>query len=48
MARYIQDIYLGQPADFVEFMMKDYLGKNSFSEKTWNGLSVNRRGVGFF
>lgn len=47
MARYIQDIYLGQPADFVEFMMKDYLCKNSFSEKTRDGLPVNRRGDGF-
>lgn len=48
MARYIRDIYLGQPAGFVEFMMKDYLNKNSFSEKTWDGLPVNRRGAGFF
>lgn len=48
MARYIQDIYLGQPTDFVEFMMKDYLDKNSFSEKIWYGSPVNRKARGFF
>lgn len=48
MARHIQDIHLGQPTAFVEFMMKDYLCKNSFSKKTWYGSPVNRRGDGIF
>lgn len=29
-------------------MMKDYLEKNSFSQKTWKGTPVYRRGDGFF
>lgn len=48
MSRYIQDVYLGLPTDFVEFMMNDYLGKNSFSQKTWKGMPVNIRAYGFF
>lgn len=48
MARYIQDVTLNQPDDFVHFMMNDYLQKNSFSNSTKKGPSVYRRGDGFF
>ena len=48
MARYIQDVTLNQPDDFVHFMMNDYLQKNSFSQTTYKGTSVYRRGDYFF
>lgn len=44
MARYIQDVILNQPEDFVAFMMNDYLQKNSFTLKTWNGAPAYVRG----
>ena len=48
MAKYTQDRYLDKPADFVDFMIKDYLEKTSFTQKTWKGSPVYRRGDGFF
>lgn len=44
MARYIQDVVLNQPEDFVTFMMNDYLSKNSFTLKTWKGAPAYVRG----
>lgn len=44
MSRYIQDVVLNQPADFVAFMMNDYLSKNSFTLKTWKGAPAYVRG----
>lgn len=48
MARYVQDVVLNKPNDFVFFMMNDWLQKNSFKASTWKGESVYRRGDGFF
>lgn len=48
MARYVQDVVLNKPNDFVFFMMNDWLQKNSFKTSTWKGESVYRRGDGFF
>ncbi len=48
MARYVQDVTLNQPDDFVYFMMNDYMQKNSFKTANWKGNSVYRRGDGFF
>lgn len=44
MARYIQDVYLGKPDDFVHFMMNDYLQKNGFSMSDWKGEPAYRAG----
>ena len=30
MARYVRDLVLNKPDDFVQFMMNDFLRKNSF------------------
>lgn len=35
MARYIKDLVLNQPDDFVYFMMNDYLKRNEFSLAMW-------------
>lgn len=48
MARYVQNVMLNKPNDFVFFMMNDWLQKNSFKASTWKGESVYRRGDGFF
>jgi len=48
MARYVQDVVLNKPNDFVFFMMNDWLQKNSYKTSTWKGESVYRRGDGFF
>lgn len=48
MARYVQDVTLNKPNDFIFFMMNDWLQKNSFKASTWKGESVYRRGDGFF
>lgn len=44
MARYINDILLNKPNDFVTFMMNDYLQKNGFSMSTWKGEPAFRAG----
>lgn len=44
MARYIQDVYLGKPDDFVCFMMNDYLKKNGFIMSDWKGEPAYRAG----
>lgn len=46
MARYIRNIVLNKPADFVAFMMNDYLQKNGFSFFTWKYDSAFRAGDG--
>ena len=47
MARYIQDVVLNKPEDFVFFMMNDYLQKNGFTTCNWKGESVYRAGDSF-
>lgn len=44
MARYIRDIVLNKPNDFVAFMMNDYLQKNGFSLSDWKGEPAFRAG----
>ncbi|MCH5269260.1 MAG: DUF4190 domain-containing protein [Lachnospiraceae bacterium] len=44
MARYINNILLNKPADFVAFMMNDYLQKNGFSMADYKGTPAYRAG----
>lgn len=44
MARYVKDIVLNKPADFVVFMMNDYLQKNAFQMSDWKSKPVYRTG----
>lgn len=44
MARYIQDVVLNQPEDFVSYLINDYLKKNSFTLKTWKDAPAYVRG----
>lgn len=44
MSRYTNDLPLNKPADFVQFMMNDYLSKNGFSTAEWKGQPVYRAG----
>lgn len=44
MARYVQDVVLYKPADFVIFMMQDFLSKNSFTLSKWKREPVYRAG----
>ena len=37
MARWTRDEVLNQPADFVQFMMEDFLTKNGFRKKDPQG-----------
>ena len=47
MARWTKDEVLNQPADFVQFMMEDFLTKNGFRKKTHKGQEVWQEGDGF-
>ena len=44
MARYVKDIVLNKPDDFVTFIVNDYLQKNKFSMADWNGEPAYRAG----
>lgn len=44
MARYVRDMVLNKPDDFVQFMMNDYLQKNSFIMSEWKGEPAYRTG----
>lgn len=44
MARYIKDLVLNKPEDFVSFMMNDYLQKNQFKMSEWKGKPAYRAG----
>ena len=46
MARYVKDITLNKPDDFVAFIVNDYLQKNKFVMSDWNGESAYRAGDG--
>ena len=37
MARYVKDIVLNKPDDFVQFIMNDFLQKNQFQPGQWKG-----------
>lgn len=44
MARYTRDVTLNKPADFVQFMVNDYLQKQAFSLIDYKGEQVFRAG----
>lgn len=44
MARYVKDLTLNKPEDFVAFIMNDYLSKNQFSMSDWKGEAAYRAG----
>ncbi len=44
MARYVKELVLNKPEDFVQFMMNDYLRKNSFVMADWKGEPAYRTG----
>lgn len=44
MARYVKDVVLNKPEDFVQFIMNDYLQKNGFIMSDWKGEPALRAG----
>lgn len=44
MARYEKDLVLSKPAEFVEFIVNDYLQKNQFVVADWKGEAAYRTG----
>ncbi len=44
MARYVRDVVLNKPDDFVQFIMNDFLGKNQYQLIDQDGESVYRAG----
>ena len=46
MARYVKDIVLNKPDDFVSFIVNDYLQKNKFTMSEWKGEPAYRAGDG--
>lgn len=46
MARYVKDLVLNKPDDFVAFVVNDYLQKNKFEMSDWNGEPAYRAGDG--
>lgn len=44
MARYVKELVLNQPGDFVQFIMNDYLQKNGFVMSDWKGEPAYRAG----
>lgn len=44
MARYVKDLVLNQPDDFVNFIVNDYLQKNQFVVSDWQGEPAYRAG----
>lgn len=46
MARYIREVTLNRPADFVQFIMTDFLSKHGFSLVKFKGEMVYRAGGG--
>lgn len=44
MARYVREVVLNKPGDFVQFIMDDYLRKNGFVMSDWKGEPAFRTG----
>ncbi len=44
MARYVRELILNKPDDFVQFIMNDFLRKNSFIMADWKGEPAYRTG----
>lgn len=47
MARFVKDVILDKPEDFVYFIMNDYLQKQKFAMSDWKGEPAYRTGDGF-
>lgn len=47
MARYIREVQLNRPEDFVQYIMTDFLSKQGFHMKEFKGELVYRAGDGF-
>lgn len=47
MARYIREVKIDKPSDFVEYMMNDFLMKHGFKLVEFKGQRVYRAGGGF-
>lgn len=47
MSRYIRHEAIGKPADFVDFIMSDFLQKYGFTLVNINGETVYQKGKGF-
>ncbi len=47
MARYIREVQLNRPEDFVQYIMTDFLSKHGFCMKQFKGEMVYRAGDGF-
>lgn len=48
MARYIREVELNKPDDFVQFIMTDFLNKHGFKLVEFQGERLYRVGDGFF
>ncbi len=46
MARYIREVQLDRPDDFVQYIMTDFLGKHGFRLGEFKGEQVYRAGGG--
>lgn len=44
MAKYVQDIVLNKPDDFVNFIMNDFIRKHGFKPSEWKGQPAYRAG----
>lgn len=44
MARFVREVVLNKPGDFVQFIMDDYLRKNGFVMSNWKGEPAYRAG----
>lgn len=44
MARYVKDVNLNQPVEFVNFLMEDFLQKGGYAPSEWKTESCFRRG----
>ena len=47
MARWTRDEVLNQPADFVQFMMEDFLTKNGFRKRPTRDRKSGRKAMAF-
>lgn len=46
MARWVRDVYLGKPDEFVHCIMQDFLQKNGFQQKDYKGELLWQEGMG--
>ena len=48
MARYIREVELNKPEDFVQYIVTDFLTKHGFKLVEFKGEMIYRAGDGFF